>query len=329
MAIKATPFWWVLSEGMGVTSSICPIFVPEQADFWGLIETPAQESWSSLLPWPGVWCGQPWCPALWPRGYIPGSQHSSICRRFISAGLHLHPTSYTGDGFLARRVSDMDRSVTEGCTDVQYHIHALSSHLRAKLEGENGLLFLLPFPLWSIISTHLFQTLSPESCNLFFKHYLSGLDIFYFTVLKIKTGKGVHQTFTNDFISVLESCHKSLFIDHAIGLRATYDAWKTPSFSFTIICFSTESPKDNSLVVSDTMYWFFSYFTHMGYSFSRIIYSPSLLFHYIFKGLDPPTILDTSNFNSGTSNLGLSDLHHPGVAAASGIFRNLSLRYVL
>ena len=42
------------------------------------------------------------------------------------------------------------------------------------------------------------------------------------------------------------------------------------------------------------------------------------------QGFGSP-ILDTSNFNSGTQNLGLSDLHHTGVAAASGIFRNLSL----
>lgn len=253
MAIKATPFWWVLSEGMGVTSSICPIFVPEQADFWGLIETPAQRSWSSLLPWPGVWCGQPWCPALWPLGYIPGSQHSSIWRWFISASLHLHPTSYTGDGFLARRVSDMDRRVTEGCTQICNTTYMLSPATWGQTWRRKWPTLPSSIPLMKYHSTHLFQTLPPESCNLFFKHYLSGLDVFYFTVLKIKTGKGVHQTFTNDFISVLESCHKSLFIDQAIGLRATYDAWKTPSFSFTTICFSTESPKDNSLVVINTI----------------------------------------------------------------------------
>ena len=118
MAITATPFWWALSEGMGVTSSICPIFIPEQAGFWGLIETPGQESWSYFLLWPGVCCGQQWHPAPWPLGYIPGSQHSSIWRWFISVSLHLHPTSYTGDGFLARRISDVHKSVIAECTDV-------------------------------------------------------------------------------------------------------------------------------------------------------------------------------------------------------------------
>lgn len=55
----------------------------------------------------------------------------------------------------------------------------------------------------------------------------------------------------------------------------------------------------------------------MGYSFSRSIYSPSLLFHYIVRSLDPSTISDTSNFSSETPNPGLSDLHHTGAAAAS------------
>lgn len=150
----------------------------------------------------------------------------------------------------------------KGCTDVQYHIHALSSHLRAKPEGENGLLFLLPFPLWSIISTHLFQTLPPESCNLFFKHYLSGLDVLLFYCFENKNRQRCSSNF-----------HKWLYFSAWVLLqiiiyRSSYwfegndDAWKTPSFSFTTICFSTESTK--TIAWLSVTLLIFSYFTHMG-----------------------------------------------------------------
>ena len=32
----------------------------------------------------------------------------------------LHPTSYTADGFLARKIRDMDKSVTEACKGVAH-----------------------------------------------------------------------------------------------------------------------------------------------------------------------------------------------------------------
>ena len=46
-------------------------------------------------------------------GYILGSQHGSICRGLISASLHLRPTSYTADGFLARKIGDTEVSFTD------------------------------------------------------------------------------------------------------------------------------------------------------------------------------------------------------------------------
>ena len=78
-------------------------------------------------------------------GYMLGSQHGSIWRVLISVNLHLNPTSYMADGFLARKIGDMHKSVVEGCKNVAQTKYIFSfSHLRAKADD---LFFLLSFPL--------------------------------------------------------------------------------------------------------------------------------------------------------------------------------------
>ena len=78
-------------------------------------------------------------------GYILGSQHGSVWRGLVSVSLHLHPTSDTADGFLARKIGDVHKSVVEGCKDVAHTKYILSfSHLRAEADD---LFFLLFLPL--------------------------------------------------------------------------------------------------------------------------------------------------------------------------------------
>ena len=78
-------------------------------------------------------------------GYILGSQHGSIWRGLISVSFHLHPTSYTADGFLARKIGDTHKSVSERCKNVAHTKYIFSfSHLRAKADD---LFFLLFLPL--------------------------------------------------------------------------------------------------------------------------------------------------------------------------------------
>lgn len=78
---------------------------------------------------------------LAPLGHILGSQHGCIWRGLISVSLHLHPTSHSADGFLARKIGNMDKGVIEGCKDVADTKHILSlSHLRSQADD---LLFLL------------------------------------------------------------------------------------------------------------------------------------------------------------------------------------------
>ena len=57
---------------------------------------------------------------LMPPGYILGSQLGSEEKGLILVILHLHPPppSHTADGFLARKIGDMDKSVIGGCTYV-------------------------------------------------------------------------------------------------------------------------------------------------------------------------------------------------------------------
>lgn len=82
---------------------------------------------------------------LAPLGHILGSQHGCIWRGLISVSLHLHPTSHSADGFLARKIGNMDKGVIEGCKDVADTKHILSlSHLRSQADD---LLFLLFLPL--------------------------------------------------------------------------------------------------------------------------------------------------------------------------------------
>jgi len=49
---------------------------------------------------------------------ILGSQHSSVWGGLVTISLDLHSTSDTGDGFLAREISDMDESIVEGREDM-------------------------------------------------------------------------------------------------------------------------------------------------------------------------------------------------------------------
>ena len=53
-------------------------------------------------------------------GYIRGIQHGSLWRELTSVSLHLPPPSYTADSFLARKICDVDRSITEECKDVAH-----------------------------------------------------------------------------------------------------------------------------------------------------------------------------------------------------------------
>ena len=92
--------------------------------------------------------------------YILGSQYGSVWRRLISVSLHLHPTSYMADGFLAREISDVHTSVIEGCKGVAHTKYIFSFiHLRAKADD---LFFLFSFPLRGAISARLLQTPPPE-----------------------------------------------------------------------------------------------------------------------------------------------------------------------
>lgn len=82
---------------------------------------------------------------LAPLGHILGSQHGCIRRGLISVSLHLHSTSYSADGFLARKIGNMDKGIIEGCKDVADTKYILSfSHLRSKADD---LFFLLFLPL--------------------------------------------------------------------------------------------------------------------------------------------------------------------------------------
>lgn len=163
--------------------------------------------------------------------------------------------------------------------------------------------------------------------------YLSGPEVFYCFVNNNRQRRWSN-VITNDFISGLELCHKSLVMDspdHAIGWRATHKAWKTPSFSFTTTCFSTKPPQYNSLGLSVTLCIdFLSYWTHPWHSFSKITHSPNLLFHYTFKSLYPSTVLDTSYVSLGTPNLGFSEfIPHGYGSSLQVILRKLTLCQVL
>lgn len=109
-----------------------------------------------------------------------------------------------------------------------------------------------------VLSSRLMKFLEPiYSFNV--GDYLSGLEVFY-CFLNNNRQRCWSNVITSDSISRPESCHKSLVMDspdHAIGWRATHDAWKIPSFSFTTICFSTKPLQYNSLVVTNIVYWFF------------------------------------------------------------------------
>ena len=143
---------------------------------WVLTGSLIQESWSYFLLKPGIWCGGQWCPAPCIAGLHPGQptwQHMArihLCQPFNS-------TSYTTDGFLARKISDMDKSVTEACKGVAHTKYIFSfSHLRAKADD---LLFLLFFPLarcyFCMSSPH--STTRKRACLIF----LSGLLLLLFS----------------------------------------------------------------------------------------------------------------------------------------------------
>lgn len=122
-----------------MASSIRPIFIPE----WTMA---LRADWA---PGPGVLIL--FAPVAWSwmwRAVVPSSsysQHGSTGRGRVSVSLHLHLTSHTADGFLARSISDMDKSVTEGCKDVVDTKHLFSfSYLRSEADD---LFFLLFLPL--------------------------------------------------------------------------------------------------------------------------------------------------------------------------------------
>ena len=104
-----------------------------------------QESWSYFLLWPGVYVEGSNAQLLASVVYILGSQHGSVWRGLISVSLHLHPTSYMADGFLARKTSVMDKSAVEGCKDVAHTKYTLSFSCPRAKAGALFFLVFLPF----------------------------------------------------------------------------------------------------------------------------------------------------------------------------------------
>ena len=104
---------------------------------------------------------------------------------------------------------------------------------------------------------------------------------------------------------------------------------KTPSFSFTTICFSTKPPQYNILVVSNSVLIFQLFNLHQAqFSQDHMLSKPFI--YYILKSLYPSTVLDTSNFSLGTPNLGFSKfLSQRYGSGLQVILRMLNLCWVL
>ena len=49
---------------------------------------------------------------------VMGGHHSGVGRRFFSVSLDLHTTGHTDQGFTARQISDVDKSVIESSQNV-------------------------------------------------------------------------------------------------------------------------------------------------------------------------------------------------------------------
>ena len=159
-----------------MTSPICPISILE----W--VRAPRAD-WA---PGPGVLVlFPPAAQSLMWRAVMPSSLHhwaTSWAANMAAYGKDssrsaLHPTSYTTDGFLARKISDMDKSVTEACKGVAHTKYIFSfSHLRAKADD---LFFLLFFPLarcyFCMSSPH--STTRKRACL----NFLSGLLLLLFS----------------------------------------------------------------------------------------------------------------------------------------------------
>ena len=58
--------------------------------------------------------------------HINGGEHSSVGRRFLSIGLHLHTTGDTAVGLTAGQISHVEESVVEGGHNVAHGEHVLS-----------------------------------------------------------------------------------------------------------------------------------------------------------------------------------------------------------
>ena len=119
------PFLRVESDGVGVTSSILPIFIPERAKA-------RRADWA---PGPGVLVPLPMCHLsgadpeyfverddstsgssdlnmeridshlLAPHCHILSRQHGSVWRRFITIGFDFHTTGHASDGFAATGIT--------------------------------------------------------------------------------------------------------------------------------------------------------------------------------------------------------------------------------
>lgn len=128
------PLRRVESDGVGVTSSILPIFIPERARArsadWApgpgvLVPLPVVKAWVS--PSPVQWRAgvAPSCvrtvqrttrgsdldvkcvdtQLLAPDGDILCGQHSGVWRRLVAVGLDLHASGDTSDGFAATGIT--------------------------------------------------------------------------------------------------------------------------------------------------------------------------------------------------------------------------------
>lgn len=202
-----------------VTSSICPIFEGSWASrLWGLIETPAQESWSSLPPvaWSLMWTAMmpSSVTSLHPRQ--PAQQHMEM--------VHLSQSSPSSHQ-LHRRWLPCQKGQWHGQT-CHWRMHRCAIPHTCSLQPPEGkpegemACSSFSIPLMKCIILHIFSRLCHQKAVTYsLKHYLSGLDVFYFTALKenSRCSSNFHKWL---YFSAWVR-HKSLFIDQAIGLRAT------------------------------------------------------------------------------------------------------------
>ena len=135
------PFLLVLSNGIGVTSSILPIFIQERA----------KARRAECAPGPmSTYSSQFNVKTIYAEGFtffycILCSQHDDVLWGFISVCFNDHTTSDTSNGFLSRQISNVYKSVIE--TDKYYVCYSKDIFSLLYLWSWYNLLFLLSPPL--------------------------------------------------------------------------------------------------------------------------------------------------------------------------------------